>query len=87
MTGKMGIWIYKFLTSRSHHVYQVISKASKVKSAAPQGNVLAPLLFLIHIFDIDANTNHSVSSFVGDTRIMLKVSSVEDTEKLQNGHR
>ena len=86
ITGKVGRWIYYFL---SHRFQRVVvnghkSNPAKVVSSVPQGTVLAPLLFLILISDIDKNALHSfVSSFADDTRIGKEISSVEDTQLLQ----
>ena len=86
IAGKIGRWIYYFL---SHRLQRVVvngfkSNPSQVVSSVPQGTVLAPLLFLILISDIDKNVLHSfVSSFADDTRIGKEISSAEDTHLLQ----
>ena len=87
ITGKMGRWIHNFLKDRVQAVVvnQAKSNNSTVISSVPQGTVLAPLLFLVLLSDIDTNTTHSfVSSFADDTKISMKVTSSEDTENLQS---
>ena len=72
ITGKVGRWIYSFLINRFQRVSVngFKSQTSKVISSVPQETVLAPLLFLILISDIDKKTRHSnVSSFADDTKI------------------
>nr|XP_053656082.1 uncharacterized protein LOC128704893 [Cherax quadricarinatus] len=86
ITGKVGRWIYNFLTNRTQRVVvnRVKSEAATVKSSVPQGTVFAPILFLILISDIDKDVSHStVSSFADDTRICMTVSSIADTARLQ----
>nr|XP_053643043.1 uncharacterized protein LOC128696061 [Cherax quadricarinatus] len=60
ITGKVGRWIYNFLTNRTQRVVvnRVKSEAATVKSSVPQGTVLAPILFLILISDIDKDVSH-----------------------------
>ena len=48
------------------------SSEAEVRSGIPQGSVLGPLLFLIHISDInDEIADSAVSCFADDTRILL----------------
>ena len=79
-------WVKSFLTNRKQKV-EVDGKHSReaeVVSGVPQGSVLGPLLFLVHIGDIDENvTSARISSFADDTRIMKQVKSVSDCDDLQ----
>ena len=60
-----------------------ISDEAEVLSGVPQGTVLAALLFVIMISDIDENIKKSiVRSFVDDTRVNRKVSSPTDKIEL-----
>ena len=84
--GKVGSWIYSFLTNRTQTVLvnQCRSEQAAVKSGVPQGSVLGPLLFLVLIGDIDKNIAAAfLSSFADDTRVGSSISSVQDTEVLQ----
>ena len=55
--GKVGRWIYSFLTGREQIVIVngVHSKPGPVLSGVPQGSVLGSLLFLIMMTDINEN--------------------------------
>ena len=81
------MWIHNFLSNRQECVVVngTISSEAQVRSGIPQGSVLGPLLFLIHISDINYEiTDSTVSCFADDTRIILGIKNEEDTQMLQN---
>ena len=55
ITGKLGVWLYHFLTGRTHFVRLQggVSFDSPVISGVPQGTVLGPLIFIILMCDIN----------------------------------
>ena len=72
ITGNIGIWLFHFLTDRSHFVqlHGGISDDHHVLSGVLQGTILGPLLFLIMISDIDKSVSTSkLVSFADDTRL------------------
>ena len=84
--GSIGVWLYHFLTNRSHFVRLPggTSKDHPVISGVPQGTVLGPLLFLIMIADIDKDVSSSkLVSFADDTRLYSGVGDVTDCDNLQ----
>ena len=85
--GKIARWIQSFLFNRKYRVIAngVMSEEHEVISGVPQGTVLASILFIIMISDIDENIRNSISRlFADDTKISAKVRTFEDTELLQN---
>ncbi|XP_069174318.1 uncharacterized protein [Procambarus clarkii] len=85
ITDKRGVGFSTFCPTECRvTVSQERSSPSAVKSSVPQGTVLAPQVFIILISDIDKNASHSfMLSFAENTRISMKIATVEDTEKLQ----
>ena len=56
ITGKLGAWLYHFLTGRTQFVrlQGSVSFDSPAISGVPQGTVLGPLLFVIIMCDINS---------------------------------
>ena len=78
--------IEAFLSNRKQKVivHGINSEPVNVKSGVPQGSVLGPLIFLIHIGDIDCCVGNSIiRSFDDDTRIIGKVEGYNDVANIQ----
>ena len=87
ITGKLGVWLYHFLTGRTQFVRLQggVSFDSPVISGVPHGTVLGPLLFKFHMCDINSGiTASSMVSFADDTRLYYCISNVDDCAILQN---
>ena len=73
--GKVGRWVAAFLDSslrkQAVKVEGRVSALSPVVSGVPQGTVLPPVLFLLHLTDIDRGVSKeaSASSYVDDTHV------------------
>ena len=86
ISGKLGQWVYSFLTQRKQAVIVNGAKSnpSEISPGVPQGSVLEPLSFLVLVGNIDKEmTPTFVSSFTDDTRVAKGINSVEDMETLQ----
>ena len=87
--GRVGQWIAAFLSPQTRKqavgVDGRISSLVPVVSGVPQGTVLGPILFLIHIRGISSKLSQGTtsSSFADDTRIMRGVRSTADCVQLQ----
>ena len=90
--GNIGIWLFHFLTDRSHVVrlpgvlvmVPINSEDHPVLSSVPQGTILGLLLLLIMISDIDKDVSTSkLVSFADDTRLYSGVGDVTDCDNLQ----
>ena len=86
VTEKYIAWIKSFLTGRTQTVVVngCHSYSSSVISGVPQGSVLGPLLFIIYINDLsNLIKNAKILTFADDTKIISKISNVNDTKNLQ----
>ena len=88
--GKMGHWLAAFLNplvrKQAVGVDGRLSELVPVKSGVPQGTVLGPCLFLIHIMGISSNLSKETiaTSFADDTRLLRRISKVEDSLSFQD---
>ena len=88
--GRVGLWLAAFLDPNSRKqavgVEGRVSPLVPVLSGVPQGTVLGPVLFLVHIRGISSSlsTETHSSSFADDTRIMRGVTTIGDCEQLQS---
>ena len=82
-------WISSFLKGRTQTVVVdgSCSTSAPVISGVPQGTVLGPLLFLLHINDLPLNVRSQVRLFADDCLLYRPINSAEDQEILQHDLR
>ncbi len=76
----------EYLTNRKFRVVAngCMSEEGDIMSGVPQGTVLAAVLFVIMISDIDENVLKCiVRSFADDTRVSKKIICNEDKQQMQ----
>ena len=83
--GPVLKWIAAFLCDREQCVVVDGKKSSQVSvdSGVPQGSVLGPLLFLLHINDLPSVVTSQVRLFADDCLLYRPIQSVDDQEALQ----
>ena len=83
--GSLHSWISSFLCKRQMRVVLEgeSSQETEVISGLPQGTVLGPLLFLVHINDLPDCVSSKVRLFADDCLLYREIKSREDQEILQ----
>ena len=87
--GKVGCWLAAFLdpAARQQAVGEDgrLSSLRPVISAVPQGTVLGPVLFLVHIalMGADLSVGTTITSFADDTRLKRGIIEEQDCATLQ----
>ncbi|CAC5402178.1 unnamed protein product [Mytilus coruscus] len=78
-------WINAFLSTRSQCVVVngIKSKTSTVLPGVPQGTVLGPILFLVHINDIAENVTSEFRLFADDCVCNREIKNEDDCVELQ----
>ena len=85
VVGNLHSWISDFLSERSQSV--VVDGASSswesVRSGVPQGTVLGPILFLVHINDLPSVITSEVRLFADDCLVYRNIKDEQDQIQLQ----
>lgn len=85
INGPVQTWISAFLKAREQRVVVggVSSSPASVDSGVPQGTVLGPLLFLLHINDLPQVVSSQVRLFADDCLLYRAIHKQEDQVSLQ----
>ena len=80
-------WLKSFLKGRRQRVRvgKTLSSWKEVQSGVPQGSVLAPLLFILYVSDMQETLKDvNVLKFADDTKIYMAVTKQEDIDLIQS---
>ena len=82
---KIWTWISNFLKQRKQRVVVdgIQSDLVTVDSGVPQGTVLGPILFLLHINDLPSVISSKVRLFADDCLVYREIKSRQDQNDLQ----
>ena len=85
INGHIHSWISNFLKHRSLCVLVEGAKSdpAHVVSGVPQGTLMGPLLFLLHINDLSENVTSEVRLFADDCLLYLPIHNASDQIALQ----
>ena len=79
-------WIEQWLTDRKQRVVvdEEVSSWKSVLSGVPQGSVLGPIIFLVHINDLEEGVTGCILKFADDTTLFRKTKEIGDKQHLQD---
>ncbi len=85
LNGKAKEWIKEYLDGRKMQtiVRDEKSQWRRVSIGAPQGLVLAPIMFLTYVKDIPQGINSYISLFADDAKLQRRIQKEEDCKVLQ----
>ena len=88
INGPIHAWIRAFLKTREQTVVVNGSRSrpESVDSGVPQGTVLGPLLFLLHINDLPRVVSSQVRLFADDCLMYRPIASERDRVLFQEEH-
>ena len=79
-------WFQSYLYHRRQQVTVFCSTSSSlpVTSGVPQGSIFGPILFLLYVNDLpDAVCSSTIATFADDTKLVKRIASNTDSNKLQ----
>ena len=84
--GQAWLLLRSYLNNRKQYVYNdnVSSNLEDVEVGVPQGSVLGPLLFLLHINDLQNATKLKVLNFADDTLLYTTLNTGKNVDKYIN---